>query len=284
MRHTGFEVHPVASGRAALEAVESVKPDLVVLDVMLPDLDGFEVCHRLRSSGNRTPVLFLTARDGTDDKVRGLTMGGDDLSRQEDLSEAMGRTEQEAIRMGSLVQDLLDLARLDQGRPLQLEPVDLAVVLADAALDAGAVEPGRPVSVDAAVPVMIVGDDAMLRQIVANLVANAWVHTTPDTAVHLRARVDGDRAILEVADDGPGMSPEVAARAFERFYRADPARTRHTGGSGLGLSIVAATVTAHGGEATLHTALGEGTTIRLSLPILPPSRAEVSKSTTMVEN
>ena len=206
------------------------------------------------------------------------------LSREEDLSEAMRRTEQEAIRMGSLVQDLLDLARLDQGRPLQLEPVDLAVVLADAALDASAVEPGRPVSVEASVPVMIVGDDAMLRQIVANLVANARVHTTPETAVHLRARVDGDRAILEVADDGPGMSPEVAARAFERFYRADPARTRHTGGSGLGLSIVAATVTAHGGEATLHTALGEGTTIRLSLPILPPTHAEVSKSITMVEN
>ena len=92
LRHSGFDVHPVASGRAALDAVEEVSPDLVVLDVMLPDLDGFEVCRRLRDAGNRTPVLFLTARDGTDDKVRGLTMGGDDyLSKPFSLDELVAR-------------------------------------------------------------------------------------------------------------------------------------------------------------------------------------------------
>lgn len=92
LRHSGFDVHPVASGRAALEAVGEVSPDLVVLDVMLPDLDGFEVCRRLRDAGNRTPVLFLTARDGTDDKVRGLTMGGDDyLSKPFSLDELVAR-------------------------------------------------------------------------------------------------------------------------------------------------------------------------------------------------
>ena len=191
------------------------------------------------------------------------------LRGQDDLDGAMRRTEQEAIRMGALVEDLLNLARLDQGRPLRLQPVDLAVIATDAARDAGAVEPARPITVEAPTPVSLIGDEPLLRQIVANLVANARVHTTPTTPIHLRASLEGDRAILEVADDGPGMSPEVAARAFERFYRADPARTRHTGGSGLGLSIVAATVAAHGGEATLRSAPGEGTVVRISLPILP---------------
>jgi two-component system OmpR family response regulator len=92
LRHTGFDVHPVATGREALAAVDEVKPDLVVLDVMLPDLDGFEVCKRLRAGGNRTPVLFLTARDATDDKVRGLTMGGDDyLAKPFSLDELVAR-------------------------------------------------------------------------------------------------------------------------------------------------------------------------------------------------
>ncbi|QXC62766.1 HAMP domain-containing histidine kinase [Aquihabitans sp. G128] len=191
------------------------------------------------------------------------------LRGEADLDGAMRRTEQEAIRMGALVEDLLNLARLDQGRPLHLQPVDLSALVADAARDAGAVEPRRPITVHAPTPVPIVGDDAMLRQIVANLVANARVHTPPDTPIHLRAGLAGDRAVVEVADEGPGMSPEVAARAFERFYRADPARTRHTGGSGLGLSIVAASAAAHGGEATLDSAPGRGTTVRLTLPILP---------------
>ncbi len=200
------------------------------------------------------------------------------LAREQDLSEAMRRTEQEAIRMGALVQDLLDLARLDQGRPLALEPVDLSVLVADAALDAHAVEPDRPVDVNAPNPVVIVGDEAMLRQIVANLVANARVHTAPDTAFHLGTRIEDGRAVLEVSDDGPGMSPEVAARAFERFYRADPARARQTGGSGLGLSIVAATAAAHGGDAALQTAPGHGTTVRLTLPLVPPTAAEPPRS------
>ena len=92
LRHLGFDVHPVASGREALEAVPSVKPDLVVLDVMLPDLDGFEVCRRLRSDGSKTPVLFLTAKDATEDKVRGLTLGGDDyLVKPFSLEELVAR-------------------------------------------------------------------------------------------------------------------------------------------------------------------------------------------------
>jgi two-component system OmpR family response regulator len=92
LRHSGFEVHPVANGRDAIAAVPEVQPDLIVLDVMLPDLDGFDVCKRLRSGGDRTPVLFLTARDATEDKVRGLTLGGDDyLVKPFSLEELVAR-------------------------------------------------------------------------------------------------------------------------------------------------------------------------------------------------
>ena len=106
LRHSGFDVHPVATGRAALDAVSTVKPDLIVLDVMLPDLDGFDVCKRLRTSGDRTPVLFLTARDGTEDKVRGLTLGGDDyLVKPFSLEELVARITAVLRRAGVGVDD-----------------------------------------------------------------------------------------------------------------------------------------------------------------------------------
>ncbi len=106
LRHSGFEVHPAATGRAALEAVPDVDPDLIVLDVMLPDLDGFAVCQRLRSEGNRTPVLFLTARDTTEDKVRGLTMGGDDyLVKPFSLDELVARINAVLRRAGAAKDD-----------------------------------------------------------------------------------------------------------------------------------------------------------------------------------
>ncbi|MCB1038642.1 MAG: response regulator transcription factor, partial [Acidimicrobiales bacterium] len=106
LRHSGFEVHPAATGRAALEAVPDVDPDLIVLDVMLPDLDGFAVCQRLRSEGNRTPVLFLTARDTTEDKVRGLTMGGDDyLVKPFSLDELVARINAVLRRTGAAKDD-----------------------------------------------------------------------------------------------------------------------------------------------------------------------------------
>ncbi len=107
-----------------------------------------------------------------------------------------------------------------------------------------------------------------MRQVVANLVGNALVHTPDDAAIDVRVHREGATALLEVRDEGPGMSPDVAARAFERFYRADPSRSRHHGGSGLGLSIVRAIVDAHHGSVALDTALGHGTTVRISLPLL----------------
>ena len=187
-----------------------------------------------------------------------------------ELGEAMRRTEEEAVRMGSLVDDLLHLARLDQGRPLASEPVDLAALAADAVRDAQAVAPDRIIRLDAPTPATVLGDDARLRQVAGNLVGNALVHA-PGAAVDVRVHDQDGDVVLEVRDDGPGMAPGDAARAFERFYRADASRSRHQGGSGLGLSIVDATVRAHRGRAELVTAPGQGTTVRISLPRAPGS-------------
>lgn len=188
------------------------------------------------------------------------------------LDEAMRRTEAEAIRMGALVEDLLRLARLDEGRPLSLGPVALDEVVADAARDAAAVDRTRTVEVVAptASPVTVVADEALVRQVVANLVANVREHTPPGTRASLAVEVVGGDAVVVVADDGPGMVADDARRAFERFYRADPSRHRTTGGSGLGLSIVADVLAAHGGDAGLTSEPGRGTTVRLRFPIAGP--------------
>jgi two-component system OmpR family sensor kinase len=191
------------------------------------------------------------------------------LADRTGLDDAMRRTEQESIRMATLVDDLLVLARLDQSRPLATDDLDLSVLAEDAAHDARAIDPQRPVTAVTDGPVPVVGDEPRLRQVVANLVANALLHTTSPTPVEIRAFRDGPTAVLEVSDHGPGMTEEVAARVFERFYRADPSRSRHRGGSGLGLSIVAATIEAHGGTATISTAPNEGTTVRVELPAAP---------------
>ena len=169
--------------------------------------------------------------------------------------------------MGVLVDDMLALARLDEGRPLDLGPVDLSVIARDAADDARAVDPGRSVRVAVDDPVMARADEAKVRQVVANVVGNALVHTPSDASLTITTGTTPDgMPFLDVADDGPGMAAEVAARAFERFYRADRSRSRHHGGSGLGLAIVDATVRAHGGTVTLDSTPGGGTTVRLELP------------------
>lgn len=190
------------------------------------------------------------------------------------LDDAMRRVEAESERMGALVEDLLALTRLDERRPLSVEDVDLTSVVADAGRDAAAVEPSRPITVEAPSPVVVRGDDALIRQVVANLMANVRVHTSSLTPVRITVRADGPDAVVEVADLGPGMTVGDADRAFERFYRADPARSRHTGGSGLGLSIVATAMAAHGGTADLHTGPGQGTTVRLCFPVAGPPAAD----------
>ncbi|MEO6318071.1 MAG: HAMP domain-containing sensor histidine kinase [Acidimicrobiales bacterium] len=192
------------------------------------------------------------------------------LDQPAELADAMRRTEQEAVRMGTLVDDLLHLARLDQGRPLDRSPVDLRPLIDDAARDARAVDPGCDVRGMADGPIMVIGDRARLHQVIANLVSNALVHA-PGAAIEVRARDADGVAVLEVADDGPGMSATDAARAFERFYRSDVSRSRHHGGSGLGLAIVDATVRAHGGTTSIVTEPGGGTTVEVRLPVAPAS-------------
>jgi two-component system OmpR family sensor kinase len=190
------------------------------------------------------------------------------LREPTELDQAMRRTEQEAIRMGALIEDLLLLARLDQGRPLEQAAVDLGQLALDGARDARAVAPDRQITTTVDDGVVVRGDEPRLRQIIGNLVSNALAHTPPGSPVELRVQREGDHGVLEVVDAGPGMDAEVAAHAFERFYRADPSRSRNqrAGGSGLGLSIVDAIVTAHGGVVGLAETPGGGTTVRVLLP------------------
>jgi two-component system OmpR family sensor kinase len=188
------------------------------------------------------------------------------LDDEGELADAMRRVEHEAARMGVLVDELLLLARLDQGRPLERAPVDLARVVRDAVSDAQAVEPDRPLSLDAPEQLVIEGDESRLNQVVANLLANARVHTPRGTPVRVRLAHEGTRAVLEVADDGPGLGPDPA-RVFERFYRSDASRARARGGSGLGLSIVAAVSEAHGGRATAGASASGGALVRVELPL-----------------
>jgi two-component system OmpR family sensor kinase len=189
--------------------------------------------------------------------------------RPDDLATAMRRIEEESARMGVLVDDLLLLARLDQGRPLERQPVDLGVVAADAVLDARAVEPDRPIELDATGPAVVLGDELRLRQVAANLLANARQHTPEGAPVQVGVHQENGSVVLEVADHGPGLFPEEAEKVFERFYRADPSRNRNQGGAGLGLSIVAAVAEAHGGQAKVESVPGQGARFRVELPAAP---------------
>jgi two-component system, OmpR family, sensor kinase len=190
--------------------------------------------------------------------------------RPEDLAKAMDRIEREGTRMSSLVDDLLLLASLDNGRPLNHDPVDLARIAADTAADLRATDPDRPVTAECAGPVIALGDEDRLRQVAANLASNARRHTPPGTAITIRARRHGGFGVLEVADEGPGLAPEAAERVFDRFYRVDKARSRGQGGTGLGLSIVATIAEALGGHASLVTGQGKGATFSVAIPLATP--------------
>jgi len=168
-------------------------------------------------------------------------------ARPEDLARSMAAIETEAARMGVLVDDLLLLARLDQGRPLELERVDLGTVAGEAVGAARAIDPSREVSLEIEGEVVVDGDAGRLRQVLDNLLDNARVHTPDGTPAHVRVIRQGDDVLVTVSDEGPGLSPEARRRVFERFYRDDGARSRETGGAGLGLAIVAAITEAHGG-------------------------------------
>jgi two-component system OmpR family sensor kinase len=187
-----------------------------------------------------------------------------------DTDEVMSRIESEAARMGVLVNDLLTLAQLDQERPLDRRPADLLEIAADTIRDARARVPGRQVRLTGLdgplTPVSLLGDEARLRQVAANLVGNALSHTPDDAAVTVAVGRRGDQAVLEVADTGPGVPPEHVPYVFDRLYRVSQGRSRADGGAGLGLAIVSAIVRAHGGSVELDTAPGEGAVFRVLLP------------------
>ncbi|MDX6216157.1 MAG: hypothetical protein QOG99_1741 [Frankiales bacterium] len=184
-----------------------------------------------------------------------------------DVDRTMSRVEAEATRMGGLVDDLLLLARLDQQRPMERVSVDLVGLAADVVHDAQAADPTRPLSLVADVATCDVeGDAHHLTQVMANLLGNARVHTPPGTPVRVYLGVDGHDAVLDVSDEGPGIDPADRARVFDRFYRADPSRTRVSGGSGLGLAIVAGIVAAHGGSVAIVES-DHGATFRVRLPL-----------------
>ncbi|MCB0945437.1 MAG: HAMP domain-containing histidine kinase, partial [Mycobacterium sp.] len=186
-----------------------------------------------------------------------------------DVEMLMSRIESESRRMGLLVDDLLLLARLDAQRPLERRRVDLLALASDAVHDAQSIAPQRRITmevVDGPGTPEVLGDEARLRQVLGNLMANAVQHTPDTSLITVRVGTAGDDAVLEVADQGPGMTPEDAQRVFERFYRTDSSRARASGGTGLGLSIVDSLVTAHGGRVTVTTAPGQGCCFRVSLP------------------
>jgi two-component system OmpR family sensor kinase len=180
--------------------------------------------------------------------------------RPETSGTALAKVETESARMTTLVEDLLLLARLDSGRPLEREPVDLSRLLLEAVDDVRVVDPERSWRLSLPdEPIIVTGDGARLHQVVSNLLTNARKHTPPGSTVTVTATRRG----FTVHDDGPGFAPELAPHAFERFTRGDAARTR--GGAGLGLSLVEAIVGAHGGRVTLESRPGD-TTITVTLP------------------
>jgi two-component system OmpR family sensor kinase len=182
-----------------------------------------------------------------------------------DTATVMRRVEEESARMKGLVEDLLLLARLDQVRQSERVAVDLSVLAADACSDAIAACPERPVTLDAADPVVLLGDEAHLRQALANLVTNALRHTPPASPIEVATRLTHGRAVVEVRDHGPGLDEEALAHVFDRFWQQDPARAGT--GAGLGLAIVAGIAAEHSGKVTAANAPGGGALFTLELPL-----------------
>ena len=185
----------------------------------------------------------------------------------EKTKELLSRIEKESVRMGTLVEDLLLLARLDQSRAIEFNPVDLAHVIEETVASASAAGPSHPITVEMPKELFVLGDSGRIYQVMTNLLANARVHTPAGTGIHVLARQEEDGVYISVADNGPGLSEEDQKRIFERFFRADPSRQRTSQeGSGLGLSIVDSVMQAHGGKVGVISKHGQGTTFTLFFP------------------
>ncbi|MCH8612055.1 sensor histidine kinase [Arsenicicoccus dermatophilus] len=200
------------------------------------------------------------------------------VTQPDHVRQVFTRVEDEATRMGALVEDLLALARLDEQRPMTMTDVDLTVLAADAVQDARALAPDRAITLQGIGgplgPVPVCGDEAKLRQLITNLVGNAVNHTPAGTPVEIAVGAhDPEHALLQVIDHGDGIAPELVERVFERFFRDDPSRgrTEHAGGTGLGLAIVRAIVGAHGGRVWIDQTPDGGATFSVRLPATKPT-------------
>ena len=184
---------------------------------------------------------------------------------EEKVNELINRIEKESIRMSTLVEDLLLLARLDQSRQLEMEPVDLNTVINEAVISAKVAGPDHVIEVNLATDeTFVLGDSQRIYQVISNLLANARTHTPAGTKIIVTVNQLINETNVKVADNGPGLSLADQKRIFERFYRADPSRVRNAGeGSGLGLSIVDAVMKAHGGYVSVDSKIGEGCTFTL---------------------
>ncbi len=234
-------------------------------------LDEIETAFQERDATEQRLRQFLA--DASHELRTPLTsiMGFAELFRIGERNQHVDRTvvarriEEESARMKTLVEDLLLLARLDQTRPSEREPVDLAVLAADACSDAVATDPSRSITLDAPNPVVVSGDRDHLRQAIANLMTNALTHTPRSTAIDVNARLDNGRAVVSVRDHGSGLDPDALAHAFDRFWQADKARVGT--GAGLGLSIVSGIAREHGGTATVANDPRGGAVFTLELPV-----------------
>ena len=209
----------------------------------------------------RTPLAAVAAYTEL------FSLGAD--QRPQDLERIMHGILHETTRMGDLMEDLLTLARIDDGLPLTPRPIELVSIAADSVNAANVIDPSRKVHLTASQPVDLIADGARLRQVLDNLLANVRAHTPPHTRTDVTVNANDINATITVTDNGPGMTPDHAARIFERFYRIDPSRSRRSGGAGLGLSIVEAIVQAHHGTISVTSAAASGTSFTITIPITP---------------
>ena len=266
-RHVVVKAAPVVDGDVVtgrLVLIEDVT-DQRRVDAVRRDFVA-NVSHELKTPAGAIGVLAEALRGETEPDV---------------VDRLAGRLQDEAMRLGHLVDDLLALSRFESGELVEPDEVDLAQVV-DAAIDRNrSAAELRAVTVAARPapgPVIVVGDRRQLVSAVGNLVENAVKYSDPGSAVTVSVSSDGENALVDVADCGVGIPEVDRERIFERFYRVDPARSRNTGGTGLGLSIVRHVALNHGGEVTVRSAEGVGSTFTLRLPLAPPAPAAPSPS------